>query len=85
MAMSKLPAVKAITQLSGSTIYRLAAAGKFPKPIMLGATATAWLDREVYAWVQDRINARNQNPEQRTRGRKRRDETLKDERAHSEE
>jgi prophage regulatory protein len=51
----RLPAVKARTGLSRSSIYLRVAEGKFPKPISLGARAVGWVDSEVNAWVADQI------------------------------
>ncbi|MBK6599638.1 MAG: AlpA family transcriptional regulator [Proteobacteria bacterium] len=53
-AILRLPAVKARTGLSRSTIYQRVSAGTFPKPITLGsepeARAVGWLDSEIEAW-----------------------------------
>ncbi len=46
--------VVARTSLSRSTIYRLLDEGSFPLPIYLG-TRRAFIEREVEAWIQDRI------------------------------
>jgi prophage regulatory protein len=40
---------------SRSTIYQLIAQGKFPKPISLGARAVAWLESDIDAWIEARI------------------------------
>ena len=40
---------------SRSTIYQLIAQGKFPKPINLGARAVAWLESDIDAWIEARI------------------------------
>ncbi|MEX1201267.1 MAG: AlpA family transcriptional regulator [Methylophaga sp.] len=53
----KLPEVKLITGLSGSSIYRAATNGSFPKPIKLGERSSGWLKSEVEKWLQDRIEA----------------------------
>jgi prophage regulatory protein len=52
----RLPAVKAATGLSRSTIYERISAGTFPKPIPLGDHAIGWLASEVGAWIQQRIS-----------------------------
>lgn len=52
----RLPAVKAATGLSRSTIYDRIATGTFPKPIALGDHAVGWLASEVGAWIQQRIS-----------------------------
>ena len=51
----RLPAVRAATGLSRSTIYARIAAGTFPKPIPLGTHAVGWPSSEIQAWVQQRI------------------------------
>ena len=53
----RLPAVKASTGLSRSTIYLRVAAGTFPKPVGLGGRAVGWLEAEVQEWLQRRIEA----------------------------
>jgi prophage regulatory protein len=35
------------TGLSGATIWRLSASGKFPKPIKLSIGCTVWLEHEI--------------------------------------
>lgn len=47
-----------ITQLTGLTdkwFYKLIKEGEFPKPIKLGRSSR-WLQSEVEAWLQQRIN-----------------------------
>lgn len=51
----RLPAVKAATGLSRSTIYERISAGTFPRPVALGDHAVGWLASEVGAWIQQRI------------------------------
>ncbi|MGS1034708.1 helix-turn-helix transcriptional regulator [Burkholderia glumae] len=40
--------------LGKSTIYRMIAAGDFPKSFVLAGTRTAWLDEDVDAWLAGR-------------------------------
>ena len=56
-AIQRLPAVKAITGLSRSTIYLRVAEGTFPKPVSLGGRAVGWLEAEIQDWLQHRIEA----------------------------
>jgi len=56
-AFLKLPAVKARTALSRSTIYNRIAEGSFPKPISLGPRAVGWLEAEIEQWVENRVKA----------------------------
>ncbi|QIW10594.1 AlpA family transcriptional regulator [Francisella sp. LA112445] len=44
--------------LSKSTIYRLAKANQFPRPIKLAENSSAWIKSEVDAWLQSKIEAR---------------------------
>ena len=53
----KLLEVKNTTGLSGSTIYRMASAGTFPRPIKLGERSSGWIGSEVDQWLDDRIAA----------------------------
>jgi len=53
----RLPAVKASTGLSRSTIYLRIAEGTFPKPVSLGGRAVGWLEAEIQDWLQRRIEA----------------------------
>ncbi len=52
----RLPAVKAATGLSRTTIYERVRAGTFPAPIPLGERAVGWLASDVGAWVQARVH-----------------------------
>lgn len=45
------------TGFGKSWIYSLIAAGKFPKPISLGDRAVAWLESDIDAWIQTKIDA----------------------------
>lgn len=52
--------VETATGLGKSTIYRLIKLNEFPQPVkILGKHTSAWLDSEISAWQQSRINARN--------------------------
>jgi len=53
----RLPAVKASTGLSRSTIYLRVAEGTFPKPVSLGGRAVGWVESDVQDWLQRRIDA----------------------------
>ena len=53
----RLPAVKARTGLSRSTIYLRVSDGKFPKPVSLGGRAVGWIESEVQQWLEQRIEA----------------------------
>lgn len=53
----RLPAVKARTGLSRSTIYLRISKNEFPAPISLGGRAVGWLELDVNAWVSEKIEA----------------------------
>jgi len=54
----RLDAVKHRTALSRSRIYELLEAGSFPKPVKLSGRINAWPDREIDAWIAERIAER---------------------------
>lgn len=51
----RLPAVKARTGLSRSTIYLRVAEGTFPKSVALGPRAVGWIEAEITEWIAQRI------------------------------
>lgn len=51
------PAVEGMTGLSRSSLYDKIRRGEFPAPVSLGASAVAWVESEVSAWIQTRIEA----------------------------
>lgn len=55
----RLPSVKTLTGLSRSSIYRLIADGKFPKPIKLGERASGWQASTIHKWIEERTAASN--------------------------
>jgi prophage regulatory protein len=55
-AILRLPAVKARTGLSRSTIYLRVSEGSFPKPVSLGDRAVGWLEADVQQWLQRRVD-----------------------------
>jgi len=57
----RLPAVKARTGLSRSSIYLNIAKGSFPAPISLGERAVGWIEFEIQEWLEERIQASRQN------------------------
>lgn len=48
--------VEARTGLARSTIYQHVRAGRFPAPINLGAKSVGWIEAEVNAWLEARID-----------------------------
>ena len=63
----RLPAVKARTGLSRSTIYLRVSERTFPKPVSLGGRAVGWLEAEIQEWLQQRIEASRKAEAQRGR------------------
>ena len=59
-AILRLPAVKARTGLSRSTIYLRIAEGSFPKPVSLGGRAVGWIEAEVNDWLKQQIETSRQ-------------------------
>ena len=58
--------------LRHSAIYDAIRKGTFPKPVLLGRKAVAWLESEVDAWINARIAERDAaTPSKRRRGRPR--------------
>ena len=53
----RLPDVKTRTGLSRSTIYALIKNKRFPECINLGARSVGWLESEIEAWIESRVNA----------------------------
>jgi prophage regulatory protein len=53
----RLPAVKAITGLSRSTIYLRMSEGTFPRAISLGARSIGWTEKSVQDWIEERVLA----------------------------
>jgi prophage regulatory protein len=39
--------------------HRLIKAGKFPRPVKLGANTNAWIEAEIDAYIETRISARD--------------------------
>jgi prophage regulatory protein len=55
-ALIRLDAVKAMTGLGRSTIYALAASGRFPRPIHIANTRiSAWRLTAVSSWVAEQV------------------------------
>lgn len=51
----RLPAVRARTGLSRSTIYLRVSRGEFPTPVSLGGRAVGWIESEVNDWLSAQI------------------------------
>ena len=64
----RLPAVKARTGLSRSTIYLRIARGAFPKAFALGGRAVGWIDSEIDGWLATQIEASRATTAEAQRG-----------------
>ena len=53
----RLPEVIQITSLSRTQIYRLIAAGTFPKQRRLSHKVAAWKESEIAAWIDSVVAA----------------------------
>ena len=53
----RLPEVIQITSLSRTQIYRLIAAGTFPKQRRISHKVAAWKESEVAAWIDSAVVA----------------------------
>lgn len=51
----RLPQVESLTGLKRAHIYGLARRGQFPRPLKVGARASAWRESLVLEWIQQRI------------------------------
>ena len=47
------------TSLHRRAIYRMASAGRFPKPVKLSERHLRWIASEVDKWLEERIVARS--------------------------
>jgi prophage regulatory protein len=51
--------VLSMVGLSQSSLYEQIAAGQFPAPIPIGANSVAWLESEIWGWIQQCIEERD--------------------------
>ena len=58
MKVLRLNAVVLATGLARSTIYKLIGSGEFPRSVPLTVRSVGWIESEVAAWIQSRIEAR---------------------------
>ena len=59
MKLIRLKQVMECTGLARSTVYKFIAEGDFPKQVKLGVRVAAWVEAEVLAWMEDRVNCRD--------------------------
>jgi prophage regulatory protein len=56
-ALLRLSEVERLTSLSKSSIYRLEAAGKFPRRVRISERASGWYSDEIANYVESRPRA----------------------------
>ena len=63
MKLLKITELKSAKNIGFSRghLYRLIAAGKFPKPIRLGENRIMFVESEIDAWLLERIAERDAN------------------------
>lgn len=55
LRLLRFPAVRHMTGLSRSTIWRLERAKMFPRHVRLSANTVAWLEEEVRDWIRRKV------------------------------
>ena len=61
--MSRILKVKQVAKeinVSVPQVYKLVSLGRFPKPIKLGERGSGWLTSEIDAWLQSRVDLRDE-------------------------
>ena len=56
----KVKQVAAEINVSVAQVYKLVSLGRFPRPIKLGERGSGWLTTEIDAWLQSRVDARDE-------------------------
>lgn len=56
-SLIRLSEVQRRTGYSKAWLYRLMSEKRFPLPVKIGARAIAFMESEIDAWIQERINA----------------------------
>jgi len=57
------PAVLGRTGLTNSTLYRLMAGGRFPRPVKIAGTRlVAWASDDVAGWIKSQISTNQETP-----------------------
>ena len=60
MKVLKVKQVAEEINVSVPQVYRLVSIGSFPKPIKLGERGSGWLLSEIDAWLQSRVDLRDE-------------------------
>ena len=56
----RLPAVQKRVGMGRTAVYELIKAGKFPRPVKVGA-ASAWIDVEITRWIEQLAASRGES------------------------
>ena len=60
MKVLKVKQVAKEISVSVPQVYKLVSLGRFPKPIKLGERGSGWLVTEIDAWLQTRVDLRDE-------------------------
>ena len=60
MRILKAKQVAEEINVSVPQVYKLVSLGRFPKPIKLGERGSGWLTSEIDAWLQSKVDARDE-------------------------
>ncbi len=60
MKVLKVKQVAKEISVSVPQVYKLVSLGRFPKPIKLGERGSGWLVTEIDAWLQSRVELRDE-------------------------
>ena len=60
MKVLKVKQVAEEINVSIPQVYKLVSLGRFPKPIKLGERGSGWLIKEIDAWLQSRVELRDE-------------------------
>ena len=60
MKVLKIKQVAAEINVSVPQVYKFVSLGRFPKPIKLGERGSGWLVTEIDAWLQTRVDLRDE-------------------------
>lgn len=61
MRLIPISEVVNLTSLGRSTIYRYIKDKRFPKQVNLGIKNSAWVEAEIFEWIEERVRARDES------------------------
>jgi len=62
LRLLRLPQVMDMTGLGKTKIYALQAEGRFPQRVQITPYCVGWVEREIHAWISERMTARTATP-----------------------